>query len=213
MKLAIFDLDHTLLRVNSSYHFGLYLYRKRQLPLKALLSMIFSYVQQRILHTPLQVLHRRHFYNFFAGRESDFFKHEATMFRDARLDCLIYPPALKRLQQLKVSGYYIVILSGSPNFLVDPIAEKLGADRGIGTDYIVDSTGRFTDVAQVMDGHDKAQVARQIAYDLGCHLNDVEAYSDSHLDLPLLQIAGKPVGVNPNWKLRNECLRNNWGIL
>jgi HAD superfamily hydrolase (TIGR01490 family) len=212
-KIAIFDLDHTLLTVNSSYQFGLYLYKTRELSLTTLAAIIFAYLRQRIFHTPLLPMHQQHFDRLFKEKSRAYFDTQASLFVEKHLSLFLNIPVLRRWEQHQAAGDQLVILSGSPTFLVEPIAKRLGAHHAIGTDYAIDSQGRFSHIVRVMDGHDKAEVAAQLAAEHGCHPSDLKAYSDSHLDLPLLQYAGKAVGVNPNRALRRYCLKHGWEVL
>jgi HAD superfamily hydrolase (TIGR01490 family) len=196
MKLAIFDLDRTLLAANSSYQ-----------------SATFAYFCHRAFSTPLATLHQNHFDEFFAGKQHQIFEEQAQLFVEECCTSLIYAPAFRRLVNLRDNGHYVVILSGSPTFLVKPMAKHFGIAQGVGTEYAVDAAGHFSHVSHVMDGPDKAQFAQEIAEELEISRRDIEAYSDSHFDLPLLQIAGKAVGVNPNKKLRKLCISNGWEIL
>jgi phosphoserine phosphatase len=110
-------------------------------------------------------------------------------------------------------GHYTVILSSSPDFLIKPIADKLRVDAWESTSYAVDKDHRFCDISRLMQGADKAVILEEIRQQHGVAPQNVIAYSDSHLDLPFLQAAGRAVAVNPNRKLKAACRLHGWKVI
>lgn len=105
-----------------------------------------------------------------------------------------------------------MILSSSPDLLVAPIAKRLGVNEWKATNYAVDEQHCFSHVAEVLQGEGKADYVTNLLKQYDLEKSALTAYSDSHLDLPFLQLAGKVVAVNPTKKLRKECLLNDWAI-
>ena len=105
-----------------------------------------------------------------------------------------------------------MVVSASPQELVDVAVRALGAHRGVGTRLeIVD--GRFTGRLEGAFCHGRGKLAR-LWSDLGtADLGDASAYSDSASDLPLLSAAGRPVAVNPDRRLRRAAQVAGWPVL
>jgi HAD superfamily hydrolase (TIGR01490 family) len=211
--ISIFDLDHTLLSINSSFYFGLYLYRRKKLPLLKLLYAASCYSFHKCGLMSLEKLHHKVFYSLFKGIISSQIKPLVDSFLAEHLSQSLYPPAIKMLQQAQNQNHFIAILSSSPDFLVGPISKLFGAHQWCGTLYGVDENKRFSHVSKLIHGKEKARYVSQIIDELDLLPCDVTAYSDSHLDLPFLQAVGNAVGVNPDNILRRACRENRWKII
>ena len=104
-----------------------------------------------------------------------------------------------------------MLLSGSPDFLVGPTARRLGVEDWEGTRYSVDNNDRLTTSEAFMEGGAKAD--RAVARAEALKLDKIQAYSDSAVDLPLLEVAGQAIGVRPERKLRLICEERGWEII
>lgn len=213
VQITVFDLDHTLLKSNSSFEFGKYLYHQKKFPLRSLLLCLSDYLRHKWLGMSLQKLHARSFSRLFKGQLSVDFTPLVDHFLQKHFILMLYPPAVERLKVAKKRGDRIIILSSSPDFLVKEIARQFEVSEWKATCYQVDEQGRFNDIDQVMQGEEKAQYVRALLNTMNLSFSDLTVYSDSILDLPLLKIAGHPVGVRPDWKLKRLCLENGWEIL
>lgn len=128
-------------------------------------------------------------------------------------DDLIYQPAMEQLKRAQKEGHLTVILSSSPDFLVEPIAQRLGVNLWKSTQYAIDKDGLFCKIAELMLGEDKACFITSLQMQKGSLRQDVSAYSDSYLDLPFLLAAGTAIGVNPDRKLRAICHTKHWRVI
>jgi phosphoserine phosphatase len=64
-----------------------------------------------------------------------------------------------------------------------------------------------------LHGEHKATAVRELASERGYDLADSTAYSDSHTDLPFLEVVGNPVAVNPDRALRRVAAERGWPVL
>jgi phosphoserine phosphatase len=71
----------------------------------------------------------------------------------------------------------------------------------------------FSHIDRIMQGEDKASYLVALGERLNLPASSFSAYSDSHLDIAALKVAGKAIGVQPNAALRKICLKNRWEIL
>ena len=72
-------------------------------------------------------------------------------------------------------------------------------------------TGELAEPPLSADG--RASLAARLAAEHGVDLADCHAYGDSISDLPLLELVGHPVAVNPDFRLAREARRRGWGVV
>lgn len=211
--LSIFDLDNTLVKVNTSFSFGKYLYKQGILSFFTMISLVFLYVRHRFFSLSLEELHEQSFRRLFLGIPLEKVNQWVEGFLSLHFASIGNPPAVGCLKQAQQEGHYTVILSSSPDFLVGPIAELFGVDEWRATSYAVDKNQILSHISELFTGKEKANACMVIIAACKLPRERSAVYSDSYLDLPLLEIAGHPVAVNPDRKLRAVCQKNQWRIL
>ncbi len=212
MPLSVFDLDHTLLEVNSSFSFYVFLLRKRFFSIRTLAmtgSILAGYLCK--IYSPYR-LHEKIFERFLKGKKADRLKELAFLFAQNICE-LLCPAAGARLREAEREGHYVLLLSNSPDFLVAPIAAQLGIDHFFGSSYIENSAGALEQIAWQLDGRRKAEIMQKKARELGVPKEDVYAYSDSIWDLPFLEAAGKPCVVRGDRKLLKIAKSRGWEVI
>lgn len=213
MRLVVFDLDHTLLTVNSSFRFGAFLYSKEVYSFWILMGCLSDYVRYKWMRMSIDDLHHKIFIRLFKGLPIADIRRYALEFISGSLDKMLYSPVLKRFKEAQAQGDRVVILSASPDFLVEEIANYLGVDDWRATSYLADEQGRLEAISQVMEGENKANYLKKLSEKMQIAQSAITVYSDSHLDLPILKMAGQAIGVRPDWVLKKICLKNRWEIL
>jgi HAD superfamily phosphoserine phosphatase-like hydrolase len=158
-------------------------------------------------------LHSKIFEHLLKGRPLKMLESQVESFLQGYLPARIYPPALAQLRLAQHLGYYTLILSNSPSFLVEKISQLLGVNEWRSTRYAVDREQNLCHIASIMQGEEKASCVREIAGKLSIGKDQITAFSDSFLDLPLLLSVGTPIAVNPDRKLRRLSLQQKWSIL
>ena len=89
---------------------------------------------------------------------------------------------------------------------------RLGVDLAIGTQVAIED-GEYTgEILFYAYGEGKADAMRSLAEERGYDLSASYAYSDSHTDLPMLELVGHPVAVNPDTELRRLAAEREWPI-
>lgn len=212
MKLTVFDLDHTLINSNISLAFGQYLYREGIISKVDMLFLIGNYIRHKYFGMPQYKLHQKVLNWMFKKKTIGFYKDHVHEFLDNNFDRLVRPKVIERLKDAQAKGNYIVILSNSPDILVEAISKKFGVNHWKSTAYKFDENGRFTHIEH-FGGVEKAEYTCDLARKLGFKKEDIIVYTDSILDLPLLNIAGKVIAVHPDKSLRCLCNKNKWKII
>ncbi len=213
MPLHVFDLDHTLLKVNSSYRFGEYLYHHQFFTFSTLLACLCAYTRHKWLGMSVQSLHAKTFAHLFKGCDLTAIQRHVENFLLENFASLLYDPVVKRLEAAQDKGEEAIILSSSPDFLVGAIANRLQVLNWTGTPYLRNSQGKFSSIGPILEGQGKADIVISLAQQMNLPLSDTIVYSDSYLDLPVLRIAGRAIGVKPDGHLKRVCLQNGWEIL
>ena len=203
--ISIFDLDHTLIRCNVSALFGRYLFKRGFFSFFTSLFLSTVYALHKWHFVSLHTLHALSFRLLFYRQSraciqqyvKDFF-HEFDGFFKEEIVALVHAS--------KKRGERVILQSSSPDFLVKPIAEALGIEHVFSSVYTVDCEGRFFSI-EVLDGKGKE---RRVGESVLCHTT---AYSDSILDVPLLEKAQVPVAVNPDNRLFALAMEKEWVVL
>ncbi|MES2345787.1 MAG: HAD family phosphatase [Chlamydiota bacterium] len=213
MKLAVFDLDGTLIRGNSSFNFCFYLIKKGVLPRCAVGYTFWNYLSFHCGKRSLLDLHKKIFDALLKGLKISCLEEHMQGFLEQFLLKSCYSPAVESLRAAQHLGFHTLISSNAPSFLVKAVAHYFGVDSWHATEYAVDEDKKLSHIVSVMQGKDKAVNACNLACILGINVADIIAYTDSYLDLPLLKIAGESIGVNPDRALRKACKQFNWKII
>lgn len=126
----------------------------------------------------------------------------------------VRPESRKLVKMHHEAGRDTWILSASPQGIVEPLADALGMTGAIGTKgkvvdgyYTAELDGPF------VYGEGKADAIRQLAERLDYDLTRSYAYSDSISDLPMLELVGHPVTVNPDSPLEEIAYERGWPVV
>jgi HAD superfamily hydrolase (TIGR01490 family) len=126
----------------------------------------------------------------------------------------LYKDALSLVKRTKQSGLRVVLLSGSPDFLLGRLGKLLDADDIIGNRLQFKdgrATGRL--MPPIVAGPEKAKIIKSHAKEHGFDLDECAAYSDSMSDVPMLSVVGRPAAVNPDFRLRAMAKTHRWPVL
>ncbi len=124
-------------------------------------------------------------------------------------DCVAHglrPGALRAISEHRALGHNLVLATASFDFYVEPLGRELGFDRVIATRAAWSRDGRLLGRIDGENcyGAEKLRRLEEALPDLRATTR-VVAYSDSHVDLPLLRWAHRGVAVNPSRRLRRHA--------
>ena len=129
------------------------------------------------------------------------------------VDPLVYDEAVSLIEEHRLAGRDVVIVSASGAEVVEPIGEMLGADAVIATRMEIDE-GKYTgEISFYAYAENKATAIEELARDKGYDLSRSYAYSDSMTDVHMLEIVGNPYAVNPDRELRKIAASRGWPVL
>jgi HAD superfamily hydrolase (TIGR01490 family) len=131
-----------------------------------------------------------------------------------RLIDRVRPESQKLIQMHHDAGRETWIVSASPYGIVAPLAQSLGMTGAIATKgKVVD--GYYTNELDgpFVYGQGKAEAITQLATERQYDLLASYSYSDSISDLPMLEIVGHPVAINPDSQLEDIAHDRGWPIV
>lgn len=215
MEAAFFDLDKTVIARASIVAFAPSLRRagllSRRIVIRALagqlIYMHFGASEKRLAKVRKTTL------TLIRGWEQSEVASIVRATLEDVIEPIIYAEALDLIRMHREHGRLVVIVSASPEEIVSPLAEYLGADLAIATRAKIDAQGRYSgELDHYAYGPGKAQSIRELAKERGIDLEKSYAYSDSASDLPMLECVGRPVVVNPDRALLQAAKRRGWEI-
>lgn len=211
---AFFDFDETLIDTNSSKIGFRWLYDNDLLSKRFLAKSIITgtlynigLLSQKRMADSLITFYKNKELSFFAAQADDFY-HQLLKPR-------LIPKILERLQFHKDKGHYLVIVSGSIRYYLEPVAEDLGFDSIICTDLEEGPDGLLTGrpIGQICIGDYKGELTEQLAEKENIDLKNSYAYGNDQGDIDLLKLVGNPIAVQPNSKLRKLSIKLGWEII
>lgn len=217
-NLALFDLDMTMLNVDSDHSWGQFIVNKGLVDAAVYKDANDKFYQDYIAGT-LDAVEYNEFVAAFLTTKT---MGELHAYRQEYLDTWIVPnmrpKAQAQINAHKDAGDTVVVISATNDFVVKPIANLFGVDdeHTLATVLeIVDNryTGRVGGRPNFKDGklyHLHRFI--QSCQDRGLAFERTIAYSDSKNDLPLLSFADEAVCVNPDEVLKAEATLRGWRI-
>lgn len=210
---AFFDLDKTILAKSSSLAFMRPLYEGGLIGRSAVLKGAYAqfvYLTSGADHDQMEQM-RVYMQALCKGWPVEQVKSIVAETLDDIVDPIVYAEAMELIAQHREAGREVIVISSSGTEIVEPIGERLGVDRAIGTQMAVDADGTYTgEILFYAYGEGKAEAMRALAAEDGYDLSGSYAYTDSHTDLPMLEVVGHPVAVNPDDSLRATAEERGW---
>ena len=212
---AFFDLDKTIIAKAAMAVFWGPLYDEGILTRRALVRALFA--QAVYLHlgaSDLRLVRIRGVLSRMAkGWDATSVREIVSETLERIVDPIIYAEAVDLIELHRASGHRVVIVSASPEEIVEPLARHLGVDATIASRAEVDDDGRYTgELALYAYGPFKAAAIAELAVNEGIDLEASFAYSDSYTDVPMLEMVGHPVAVNPDRLLGHLARQRGWEI-
>lgn len=133
---------------------------------------------------------------------------------ERRIRPRLYPDSVELAHDHLRKGHEVWLVSATPWEIGDLIARKLGLTGALGTRVeAVDGVYTGQLVGHVLHAERKAAAARALAEEAGADVADCWAYSDSRNDIPLLELVGNRVVVNPDAILAHHAHKEDWPVM
>ena len=217
-KIAMFDLDHTLLPLDSDYSWGRFTaglgwvdraefdrqnekffldYRAGTLDIDAYVAFATAaFLAQG--QAAAEAAHARYLQDIIAPE--------------------IHPQAIELVQDHRKQGATTIVITATNEFVASPVARLFGPDLVMAVELQRDAvTGWFKGLVHGVPSFREGKVQRIESWlaQQGLAWGDVDSsfYSDSINDLPLLERVNNPVATNPDDTLRAIAQNRGWRIL
>ena len=210
---AFFDVDGTLLKSTIVHYYIWMRFKKTPFLLKHL--WLIGFLPKIVYYLVLDRISRPRFnqvfYRNYRGMGVTEIKELSTEMFETYLRPKIFPAAISQIQEHKEQGTPVVFVTGSLDFIVQPIADYLAVDSVLAP-QLGEQNGQFTGelTTEPLIGEEKAKAVQAYAEQHGISLEESYAYGDSQSDLPMLECVGNPVVVNPGKTLREKALASGW---
>jgi HAD superfamily hydrolase (TIGR01490 family) len=212
--LAVFDVDGTLVETNVVEYF---LYMR----LRAQSLAAWPVFMAQLLRTAPRWLYlerrsraefQRSFYREYDGLDYEVMKRLGREALDAVTLRRIYPEVMRRIREHKRAGHRVLLLTGALDVVVEPLAELL--DVEVDCAHVLIKDGRMTGDLQSPPpaGEARGSLLEEYAVRHGVVLSESFAYADSLSDLPMRELVGTPVVVNPDARLSQVAGQRGWRI-
>jgi HAD superfamily hydrolase (TIGR01490 family) len=214
VEAAFFDLDKTVISRSSSLALTRPLYRAGFVTRSQLLRGAYAQMVYLLLGADEKRMDRAKEGMLALSKGWDREELEALIREvlEQVVDPYIYQEALDLMALHRALGRRVYIVSSSPEEIVRPLAERLGVRDVLATRArLVD--GRYTgELEFYCYAEGKAVAIEEAAEREGIDLAASYAYSDSLTDLPMLEVIGNPVAVNPDRDLRKVADERGWQV-
>jgi len=214
MTLALFDLDNTLLSDDSDYRWGQFLAERQLIDSEAHTKKNQAFYQQYADGT--LDIHEFCAFSFeflstktmeeLAVLHEDFMQSQIRQSMSAKSKALI--------AQHKAMGHTLMVITATNSFVTRPIVSAFGIENLIATEPKIEN-GRYTTEIDGVPSFKEGKVTRLRAWlkENDETLYDSYFYSDSHNDLPLLELVTTPIAVDPDPKLSAIAKARSWDVI
>lgn len=218
MNLCLFDLDHTLLPLDSDHEFGEFLIRKGladPVEYRRRNDGFYRQYQEGTLILDEYIGFTTSVWRVLSVAEQAGLQEQ---FMDEVIRPAIRPAALDLVRQHRDQGDLIAIVTATNEFVTRPIALAFDVADLIAVKLRRDRNGQVVGTIEGVPSFREGKITRVHEWlaDKGHALGDFERvsfYSDSPNDLPLLEIVTDPVATNPSPALEAEARARGWRLL
>jgi len=215
VSLAIFDLDNTLLRGDSDHAWGEFLVEQGAVDRTRFASENNRYYAAYLAGTlDIYEFLEQHQLRPLAEHDRATLERWRTEFLREKIAPLISPAARALVEQHRARGDTLLIVTATNSFITAPIAAAFGIPHLIATEP-EEVNGQFTGKVAGVPSYREGKVERLSEWlqDRHENLDGSWFYSDSHNDLPLLNLVDHPVAVNADATLADYARARGWTMI
>lgn len=210
--IAFFDIDKTIIKINSGEALIKMAYRKGVMSTLGIVKAVYAGIQYKYsmkdTHKIIQKMG-----SWLKGLSEDKFTKISNEIFKKDLLPNIRPNIIKEIDHLKKQGTEVVILSSAVSSVCVPLGKHLNMDAVICTELEVEE-GKFTGrpVGKFCFRDEKLVRLKEFCQMRNFSLDNAAYYADAIDDLPALEAVGFPVCVTPDKKLNKIAQEKGWII-
>ena len=173
------------------------------------LKVVYYFFLDKVSRTRFNLV----FYRNYRGLNAESVKQLAGDQFETYVRPKLFPPALDCIREHQNRGDLIVLVTGSLDFIIQPLADYLQADAAL-TVQLEEAHGQFTGelTTPPLSEAEKVRAIQTVVERYNVDLDASYAYGDSRADLPMLECVGNPIVVNPSKGLRQVAIESGWEI-
>lgn len=218
MRIALFDLDHTLLPHDTQALFCNYVLKRE--PWRVFLHALFlPFAVLRGLGLCSTALAKRAFHAYLLGMPVNRLRRYARQFAAESVDAWMYPELRAELMRHRHQGRVTILNTASPAFYAQAIAEQWAFDYWVATEVALEQTVPF--LPKLPTGNNKREAKipalfRRVPALQGQDTqakSDSWAYSDSSADIPLLELCGHRILIHPSSQLKAHFASDSLAVV
>ena len=214
MTLAIFDLDNTLIGGDSDHLWGCFVCEKGLVDATDFAARNEQFYEDYKAGTLDIDAYLRFALSPLVGRSREQLDAWHREFMTTKIAPIMLPRAAELIDSHRRKGHELLVITATNSFITAPIARALGIDELVACEgEIVD--GRYTGEPSGVPSYHAGKVTRLQQWLLGrdTTLEGAWFYSDSHNDLPLLELVDHPVAVDPDDILLARAEELGWPVI
>lgn len=214
MTLALFDLDNTLLGGDSDHAWGQFIVAKGLVDEESYAADNDRFYEDYLRGELDAVAYQQFSMAPLAGKSVERMAELHREFLATCIDPMWLAQAEDLVESHRQKGHRLIVITATNSFVVTPIIERFDiADLICSETEVVNGiyTGRLIDEPCMGEG--KVSKLKRWMAEQNETLDNAIFYSDSHNDLPLLNLVPNPVAVDPDKKLNQVALENSWPVI
>ena len=213
---AFFDVDNTLIQGSSLILLAQGLFKKRFITLSELAPALRKQIRYRVSGSENAddiAEGREQALAIVKGKSVAELKQACREIVDNRMLEKSYADTIELASMHLAAGQQVWLVSATPVQIGQALAETLGFTGALGT-VAEEEDGKFTGrlVGDILHGPGKKHAVAALAALQQLDLSKCTAYSDSINDLPMLEMVGSPVAINPDRALRKHAKAQGWAV-
>lgn len=205
-------MDKTLIAENSGSLYMRYRYARGEISGMELLKGLGAYIQYKVGMLDIRNWTKNMMLQFKDSNALEL-ENQARDWFDELVAPTIYPEAEELVRKHQAQDHIVVVVSGATKFVVQPLAERLKIEHMLYTRLEVEGgvfTGRVIEPICFEEG--KIYWLQQFIDEHDIDLAKSWFYTDSITDMPLMDIVGHPVAVNPDPLLYRTAVKRRWPV-
>ncbi len=213
---AFFDVDGTIVDATIVHYYAFYKTWGYSAPRRLLWTT--GFLPKILYYIVLDKISRSRFIEVFYRQYRGFRRRDCVSRSEQLFEKImrprLYDGAIERIRAHQQRGERVVLVTGSLDFVMEPLAEYTKADDLIALS-MTEAEGRLTGQTEgpAIGDEAKARIITEYAARRDIDLARCYGYADSSSDQPMLRAVGHPVAVNPGGKLKKAADDGGWEVV
>ena len=213
-KIAVFDVDNTIVDGFTEKIFAQYLFWRGQFPPGLFIDLLFWFIKYKLNFKVDLVGIRRKMFSLFGGHGVAEVAEIFSRCFSEKIKPRIFPEAIRRIRKHQEMGYEIVLISASLEPLILELRGFLGVKYSIATKLSVVNGYYDGNVeGEIIYGGNKVYALTAFAEANGFTFSGSYVYCDHISDLPVMEICEHPIAINPGKQLKKIAEERRWEVV